>query len=113
MLAARKETVLKIIVGKYISTAVPVASEGIARSYRLGVSPATIRLDMAALEEEGFILRPHHSAGGLPSDKGYRYYVESLMEEERLAREEQETIRHQFHQAERALEEWFNLTASL
>ena len=116
MLAARKETVLKIIVGKYISTAVPVASEGIARSYRLGVSPATIRLDMAALEEEGFILRPHHSAGGLPSDKGYRYYVEYLDEPRELALGEQHLIRDLYYQVERETreaEEWLRLTAAL
>ncbi len=113
MLAVRKETLLKIIVGEYISTATPVASESIARSYRLGVSPATIRLDMASLEEEGFILRPHHSAGGLPSDKGYRYYVEYLEEPRGLALEEQRLIQHLYYQAEREAEEWLRLTAAL
>jgi heat-inducible transcriptional repressor len=68
---------------------------------------------MARLEEEGFINQPHTSAGRVPSDKGYRYYVEALMAEERLPPEEREMIRHQFHQAERAMEQWFQLAAAV
>jgi heat-inducible transcriptional repressor len=68
---------------------------------------------MARLEDEGYILQPHTSAGRVPSDKGYRYYVESLMSEEMLARDEQETIRHQFHQTERSMEQWFQLAAAV
>jgi heat-inducible transcriptional repressor len=68
---------------------------------------------MARLEDEGYISQPHTSAGRVPSDKGYRYYVESLMSEEALAWEERETIRHQFHQAERAMEQWFQLAAAV
>jgi heat-inducible transcriptional repressor len=66
-LTARREAVLKIIVSEYIDTAVPVASETIFRNYKLGVSPATIRNDMAYLEEEGYIARPHTSAGSVTS----------------------------------------------
>ena len=77
------------------------------------VSPATVRLEMARLEDEGYISQPHTSAGRVPSDKGYRYYVESLMAEEALPWEERETIRHQFHQAERAMEQWFQLAAAV
>jgi heat-inducible transcriptional repressor len=77
------------------------------------VSSATVRLEMARLEDEGYISQPHTSAGRVPSDKGYRYYVESLMAEEALAWEERETIRHQFHQTERAMEQWFQLAAAV
>jgi heat-inducible transcriptional repressor len=77
------------------------------------VSPATVRLEMARLEEEGFITQPHTSAGRVPSDKGYRYYVESLMSEDALPYEDRETIRHQFHQTERAMEQWFQLAAAV
>jgi heat-inducible transcriptional repressor len=68
---------------------------------------------MARLEDDGFISQPHTSAGRVPSDKGYRYYVESLMSEESIPWEERETIRHQFHQAERAMEQWFQLAAAV
>jgi heat-inducible transcriptional repressor len=91
----------------------PVGSQYIVRKHHMPYSSATIRLEMARLEEEGFISQPHTSAGRVPSDKGYRYYVESLMEEEALGRDELETIRHQFHQAERSLEQWFQLAAAV
>ena len=80
MLSSRTETILKSIVGQYITTALPVPSDTIAHNYELGVSPATIRNEMAYLEREGYITRPHPSAGSIPSDKGYRHYVESLNE---------------------------------
>jgi len=113
MLTKREERILKIIVGEYISSAMPVASESIARKHELGVSPATIRNDMAYLEEEGYITHPHTSAGRIPADKGYRYYVESLMEEMELALAERNTIRHLFHQVETDMEEWVQLAAAL
>lgn len=91
----------------------PVGSETMVRKYRLPVSSATIRNEMAKLEEEGYITHPHTSAGRVPSDKGYRYYIESLMEEQDLTQEERETIRHQFHQAGRELEEWVRLAAAV
>jgi heat-inducible transcriptional repressor len=83
------------------------------RRHQIPFSSATIRNEMARLEEEGFITQPHTSAGRVPSDKGYRYYVEALMAEDQLGRDERETIRHQFHQAERDLEQWFQLAAAV
>ena len=77
-LKERREAILRVIVGEYIGRAMPVASKSIAQDYDLKVSPATIRNDMAYLEGEGYITRPHHSAGCVPTDKAYRYYVESL-----------------------------------
>jgi len=113
MLTRRKEQVLRAIVGEYVSMGIPVASESIARRYELGVSPATIRHEMVELEEEGYIRQPHTSAGRIPSDRGYRYYVEFLIEGEELPWEEQCTVRHQFHQVERELEEWARLAAAV
>ncbi len=113
MLTQRRGEILRIIVSEYISGAVPVASETIARKYRLGVSPATIRNEMTRLEDEGYIIRPHTSAGAIPSDKGYRYYVESLVDEAELAVAEQFLIRHLFHQVEMKLEEWTELAAAI
>lgn len=112
MLTARRETILKSIVGQYIVKATPVASQSIVSDHELGVCPATIRSEMAYLEEAGYITRQHPSAGSIPSDKGYRYYVESLGEIE-LPLVEQILISHLFHQVERELEEWLRLAAKL
>ena len=78
MITERAGSVLNILVNEYINTATPVASEDIARLSPSRVSPATVRNAMSRLTEEGYISRPHISAGGVPSDRGYRYYVESL-----------------------------------
>jgi heat-inducible transcriptional repressor len=113
MLTERRSALLNLIVEEYVNTALPVGSKYIVGKHDMQVSPATVRLEMARLEDDGFISQPHTSAGRVPSDKGYRYYVESLMAEEAIPREEQETIRHQFHQAERAMEQWFQLAAAV
>jgi len=112
MLTRRREAILKIIVAEYISKSLPVSSEVVAHR-GLGVSPATIRNEMIELEEEGYITHPHTSAGRIPMDKGYRHYIESLMGDVRLSPEEQFLIRHQFHQVERAVEEWTRLAAAI
>ena len=113
MLKTRTSTVLKILVDGYISTATPVASEDIARRSALKVSPATIRNEMAELEEEGYIIRPHVSAGGVPSNKGYRFYVESLQDAPNLPINLQRHIRDQFGRAQRDLDAWIQLAAAV
>jgi len=110
-LTARREAVLKIIVSEYIDTAVPVASETIFRNYKLGVSPATIRNDMAYLEEAGYIARPHTSAGSVPLDKGYRHYVESFTRKTELNMQEQDRILKLFREVEKEFEKWLKLAA--
>lgn len=112
MLTQRKTELLKTIVGEYIGSASPVASETVARKHSLGVSPATVRNEMADLEEQGYITRPHHSAGAVPSDKGYRFYVENLSQVEELSPEFQYIIRYQFTKAERDIEGWTRLAAT-
>lgn len=112
MLSPRAETILNLIISKYIDRAVPVPSQSIALEPALGVSPATIRNDMARLEHEGYIVRAHHSAGSVPSDKGYRFHVESL-KDILLSESEQRLISHLFHQVERDLEKWLSLAATL
>jgi heat-inducible transcriptional repressor len=112
MISARSGKILNSIVGQYIARAVPVPSQVIADDAELGVSPATIRNEMAYLEQEGYLIRPHTSAGCIPSDKGYRYYVES-MENVNLPWEEQRFISHTFHQVEKEVEAWLSLTATL
>lgn len=112
MLPPRTETILKSIVGQYITRARPVPSQSITNDYELGVSSATVRNEMTYLEEEGYITRPHHSAGSIPLDKGYRHYVETLGDV-RLPLVEQRLISHLFHQVEKDLDEWLDMAASL
>ncbi len=78
MLSHRTSTILNLLVDEYVQTGAPVASDGIARSPALRVSPATVRNAMSKLTDGGYISRPHISAGGIPSDLGYRHYVESM-----------------------------------
>jgi len=113
MLTERRARLLSLIISEYVDSATPVGSEAIVRRHRLGFSPATVRNEMARLEEEGYISHPHTSAGRIPSDKGYRYYVEALMEERDLPWETKQTIRHQFHQAGREEDEWIHLAAAV
>ncbi len=89
----RRQALLEIIVSDYIETAVPVASQQLAKRYELRMSPATIRNDMAELEEMGYIARPHTSAGGVPSDPGYRFYVDRAVRRPRLPRHFEERVR--------------------
>ncbi|MFL5733642.1 MAG: heat-inducible transcriptional repressor HrcA [Chloroflexia bacterium] len=109
----RQRQILAIIVEQYVSTARPVASEHITGSYELNVSSATVRNEMVELEKAGLIAQPHTSAGRVPSDRGYRYFVENLMTPTALSTSEQRTIRHQFHQIEMDVEEWVRLATAV
>src|SRR4030042_421110 len=113
MLTKRAETILKIVVAEYITTAVPVPSEHIARGYGLGVSPATIRNEMARLEDGGYIVRPHISAGAVPTDRAYRYYVESVIADESLPESDRESIREMFEEVRQELNEWLRVTTGV
>ncbi len=92
----RERQVLGIIIQSYVVTAAPVGSRTIARSYNLGLSDATIRNVMADLEASGFISQPHTSAGRVPTDKGYRYYVDLIMKVSRIDDDEKRVIDHNF-----------------
>jgi len=112
MLSPRSDTILKFIVDDYIAKAIPVPSETVAQDTQLGVCSATIRNEMAHLEQEGLIIRPYASSGSIPSDKGYRYYVETLVQPE-LPEAEQHLISHLFHQVEKEQEAWIHLAATI
>src|SRR4051794_15033544 len=99
-ISERQRHILSIIIDEYVSTARPVASEHVVNRHDLHVSSATVRNDMAELERMGLIVQPHTSAGRVPSDRGYRYFVENLMNPTTLPADEQRKIRHQFHQVE-------------
>ena len=97
-LTARRERILRHVVQEYVAVAQPVPSDVIARKYEAELSPATVRNELAALEEAGLIAQPHTSAGRVPTDRGYRYFVELLRQEERdLAPAERRTLRQQFN----------------
>jgi heat-inducible transcriptional repressor len=112
VISQRSEIILKSIISWYIDHAVPVSSQNLVHDFDLGVSSATVRNEMAELEEKGFIKRPHTSAGSIPSDKGYRFYVASL-EEISLPVSEQRMINHLFHQVEGKMDEWLSLAAAV
>lgn len=94
MLEERRLAVLRAIVEDYVSTHEPVGSKALVERHSLGVSPATIRNDMAALEEEGFIAQPHTSAGRVPTDRGYRLFVDRLSSVKPLSPAERRAIHH-------------------
>lgn len=91
----RKIKILQVIINDYITTGEPVGSRTIAKKYDLGISSATIRNEMSDLEELGYLEQPHTSAGRIPSSKGYRLYVDKLMEHQKLSLEEQLIIKNQ------------------
>ena len=113
MLSERAGAILNILVDQYVHTAAPVASEDIAHRSATKVSPATVRSAMSQLTEEGYISRPHVSAGGIPSDLGYRFYVESLKEVPPLPPSIRQTIGHRFQQADLDGDAWSQQCASI
>jgi heat-inducible transcriptional repressor len=112
-LTARQQAILAYIVQHYINTALPVGSELIRQHLPMRASAATVRNEMAVLEELGYLTHPHTSAGRVPTATGYRYFVERLMEQFELSADEQMTIRHQFHQANLDLDQWMKLAAAV
>ena len=113
MLTERQTRILELVIGEHVETALPVGSQHVSRKYQLGASPATVRSEMADLEEQGYLTHPHTSSGRVPTGKGYRLYVERVMREEQLPWEAKQTIRHQFHQVDRGEESWLHLAASI
>ena len=105
-LTPRKREILKFIVSEHVQTAAPVASSTVARSTTLKASPATIRNDMVALEEDGLIHRPHVSAGGVPSDLGYRQFVSSLDPSAKLDAVSAALVDREFNSVQAYVDEW-------
>jgi len=113
ILTERRRSILKIVVQEYVKTARAVSSGTIEAKYGLGVSTATLRNELALLEEMGYLAQPHVSGGRVPTDRGYRYYVEDLMDEPAVPLEERRMIAHQFHQVQLDLTEWLRLSAAI
>ncbi len=93
-LRPRQRDILHAVIREHIASARPVASAALVRRYRLDVSTATVRNELASLEELGLLTHPHTSAGRVPTDLGYRYFIESLMPQPGLRPEEQVTLSH-------------------
>lgn len=112
MLNDRKKQVLQAVIEEYISAAEPVSSGTIVEKYDLGFSSATIRNDMAELEHEGYLEKPHTSAGRIPSVKGYRFYVDELLNDENISLEEIQYIKDQLETKVNAIEDLTKITTN-
>lgn len=109
----RQQKILKLIVQEYVASGRPVGSKTLTERYDVGVSSATIRNEMAELEQLGFLQQLHTSGGRVPTDKGYRYFVHRLMGAPELPSGDQIMIRHQFRQVEVQLDQWIDFAAAV
>lgn len=112
-LTRRQEEILSLIVRAYTQKQEPVASKTLVETYTLGFSPATIRNEMAVLEELGYISAPHKSAGRAPTENGYRYFVRRLINDGDLSQSEQKHIAEKFQSLPLASEQWMRLVATV
>lgn len=112
-LTPRQRTILGLVVREYVDSATPVSSRALVENYGLDVSTATVRNELAQLEELGYLTHPHTSAGRVPTDKGYRRFVTRLIGGVELPLQERRTIAHQFYQARQDFEQWMPLAASV
>jgi heat-inducible transcriptional repressor len=104
-LGPRRAAILEAVVAEYIGTAVPVGSSHVANAPGVHVSSATVRADMAALEQEGYLVQPHTSAGRIPTDKGYRFFVDHLTEPGVLGTSQRQKVRQFFDQVHGEMEQ--------
>jgi heat-inducible transcriptional repressor len=111
-LTERQKTILMLVVRDYIESVQPVGSQRLVEHYHLELSSATIRNEMQMLTESGYLRQPHTSAGRVPTEEGYRYFVGHMMHPE-LPENIQNTISHQFHQARPEIDQWMTLAASV
>ncbi len=112
-LDARKAAILKAVVEEYVETAQPVGSQTIARAGMLDVSSATVRNEMTVLEREGYLVQPHTSAGRVPTDRGYRFFVDHFIEQGALPVSQRRAVSDFFASAHAALEDLLNETSQL
>lgn len=113
MLDERKAAILRAVVREYIESAQPVGSQTVARSAALKVSPATVRSEMAGLERDGYLVQPHTSAGRIPTDKGYRFFVDNIPDTGDLQPGQRQEVRHFFARAHGEIEQMLHDTTQL
>jgi heat-inducible transcriptional repressor len=112
-ISERQKTLLILVIRDYIETAQPVGSKHVVERYHLDMSSATVRNELAALTEMGYLRQPHTSAGRVPTEEGYRFFVAQMMHQAELPAAIQQTITHQFYQARQDVEQWMTLAASI
>jgi heat shock gene repressor HrcA len=112
-LTSRQKIILSLIVHEHTRTAQPVASKTLIEDYGLPISSATVRNEMNTLAELGLIRQPHTSAGRVPTEEGYRFFVSNLVQQTVLPSATRNTISHQFYQSRRGLDHWLPLAASV
>ena len=112
-LTERQKTILMLVIRDYIETAQPVGSKALVERYRLDLSSATVRNELSALDELGYLRQPHTSAGRIPTEEGYRFFVGQMMHQAELPKAIQHTITHQFYQARPDVDQWMTLAASI
>lgn len=112
-LSERQKFILTLVIHEHIRTAAPVGSNYLVERYNLNISSATIRNEMVALTDLDYLRQPHTSAGRVPSEEGYRYFVGKLLQETDLPDATRHTISHQFYQMRHDVEQWMRLAASV
>ena len=113
ILQERKARVLYAVIHEYIKTGKPVGSSVLEQKYKFNLSPATLRNLMAELEKDGYLTHPHTSAGRIPTDAGYKAYVNSLVELQRLAVEEEERIKQEYEKKSKEIESLLSQTSKI
>ena len=113
ILQERKARVLYAVIHEYIKTGKPVGSSVLEQKYKFNLSPATLRNLMAELEKDGYLTHPHTSAGRIPTDAGYKAYVNSLVELQRLAVEEEERIKQEYEKKTKEIESLLSQTSKI
>lgn len=112
-LSKRQEYILALLIRSHVEEGQSVGSKTLVYRYALQMSSATVRNELAALDELGFLIQPHTSAGRVPTEKGYRYFVQRLLGEYELPSDEKQMIQHQFHQARLDLDQWMRLATAV
>jgi heat-inducible transcriptional repressor len=112
-LTERQKFILTLVIHEYIRSAQPVSSKYLVERYNLDMSSATVRNELAALTEAGYLRQPHTSAGRVPTEEGYRYFVGRLVQQTELPASTRSLISHQFYQTRQDTEQWMRLAASV
>ncbi len=112
-LTDRQRFLLSLIVHEYVRSAAPVGSQSLVESYKLDMSSATVRNELSELTDKGLLRQPHTSAGRVPTEDGYRFFVSRLIQDINLPEETRSMINHQFYQMRNDVNQWMRLAASI
>jgi heat-inducible transcriptional repressor len=112
-LSDRQKIILTLLIREYVHSAQPVGSQLLVEKYNLDMSSATVRNELGALTDLGYLKQPHTSAGRIPTENGYRFFVSRLLQDNELPLNTRRTISHQFYQSHQDVEQWLRLAASV